>query len=460
MNNEKRQIVVIGGGPAGIEAALAAATGGAEVTLISDGPVGGRAGWHSLLPSKVWLAAADTAGMVAETEAVGLGGGAAAEPQAEVILARIRAVKEAWNTEQAAALAGAGVTVVQGRASFAGPNTVVVATGEGEEQRWLEPEKTIIAVGSVPIFPKGLKPNGRQILAPRFASHLSPLPESVVVIGAGATGCEFAYLFNRLGVDVTWIVDEFGVLPAFVAEAGTLLKETLVARGVNLVEGETAERIETDDSRATVVLADGSKHAAAVAFVAIGRQPDLDRLDLDATGLDAPIGVVTDAYGRSDVPSIYVVGDAAGAPMVANGATAQAWVAGRHAAGEEVLPYRPESTVAAIYTEPQVAQVGRVSGGGIATIEIPFAASLKARLLPEDVGFLQLAYEAQSERLAGAAAAGPHAADLLAPVAVALQLDATLSDLETLYPAHPTLSELPFTAIRRVKRARQAVGEA
>lgn len=452
MSDERKAIVVIGGGPAGIEAALAAATAGAGVTLISDGPVGGRAGWHSLLPSKVWLAAADTAGVVAETGVVGLAQSDAPRPEPEAILARIKVVKEAWNEEQAQALATAGVVVLHGRATLAGPDRVVV-DGEGrDEQQSLEADKIIIAVGSVPIFPQGMKPNGRQILAPRFASHLSPLPESVVVVGAGATGCEFVYLFNRLGVEVTWIVDQFGVLPAFVPEAGTLLKETLVARGVRLVEGQMADHIETGEGGATVVLADGTTHAAAVAFVAIGRQPDLDGLDLEAAGLDAPVGVVTDAYGRSDEPAIYVVGDAAGAPMVANGATAQAWVAGRHAAGAPVTPYRPESTVAAIYTEPQVAQVGRLDGEALVTVQIPFSASLKGRLLPEEEGFLQLAYEEESGHLAGAAAAGPHAADLLAPVAVALQLDATLSDLETLYPAHPTLSELPFTAIRRVAR--------
>lgn len=449
---EERRIVVIGGGPAGIEAAKAAATAGATVTLVSDGPIGGRAGWHSLLPSKVWLAAADTAGVVAEREAIGLAGSEGAQPDAAAILVRLKAVKERWNEEQAKDLEKLGVEVVPGRACFTGPQSVVISDRDGEEQQRLEADRIIVATGSNPIFPQGLKPNGRQILAPRFASHLSELPATVVVIGAGATGCEFVYLFNRLGSEVTWIVDQFGVLPQFVPAAGALLKEALVARGVTVVEGEIAERIETDEERgATVVLSDGSEHRAKIAFVAIGRRPDLHSLDLEAAGLDAPIGVVTDAYGRSDVPAIYVVGDAAGAPMVANGASAQAWVAGRHAAGAAVIPYRPESTVAAIYTEPQVAQVGLLEGEGIATVEVPFSASLKARLLPEERGFLLLAYEQSSGRLTGAAAAGSHAADVLAPVAVALQMDATLADLETIYPAHPTLSELAFVAIREAR---------
>jgi dihydrolipoamide dehydrogenase len=210
-----------------------------------------------------------------------------------------------------------------------------------------------------------------------------------------------------------------------------------------------AARIVTGEAEgATVVLENGHEYQAEIAFVAIGRRPDLGRLKLEAAGLDSSAKMVTDAYGRTDVPEIYVVGDAAGAPMVANGATAQAWVAGRHAAGAGVRPYRPQSTLAAVYTEPQVAQVGRLEGEGVEVVQVPFTDSLKARLLPEDEGFLQLAYEAMSGRLAGAAAVGAHAADVLAPVAVALQMDATLADLETLYPAHPTLSELAFVAVR------------
>ena len=101
MREERRRVVVIGGGPAGIEAALAAATAGAAVTLVNDGPVGGRAGWHSLLPSKVWLAAADTAGVVAEREVIGLAGSEDAQPDATAILARMKTVKERWKIAEA-----------------------------------------------------------------------------------------------------------------------------------------------------------------------------------------------------------------------------------------------------------------------------------------------------------------------------------------------------------------------
>jgi dihydrolipoamide dehydrogenase len=127
---------------------------------------------------------------------------------------------------------------------------------------------------------------------------------------------------------------------------------------------------------------------------------------------------------------------------------AQARVAGLHAAGADPAPFRAESVVAAIYTEPQVAQVGTVNGEGIETVRVPFSAGLKTHLLPEPEGFVTLAYQAESRRVVGGVAAGPHAADVLAPVALAIQLQATLGDLASLFGAHPTISELAFIAAR------------
>jgi pyruvate/2-oxoglutarate dehydrogenase complex dihydrolipoamide dehydrogenase (E3) component len=316
----------------------------------------------------------------------------------------------------------------------------------------LQGEAVIVATGSVPFFPPNLRPDGKRILAPRFAGKLDPLPKSVVVIGAGATGCEFTYLFNRLGVEVTWIVDPYGVLPAFDPSAGQFLGEILEKRGVKTIKGQFAERIDQTDDGVEVFTSDGMGHPAEMAFVAIGRKPDLTRLNLEAAGLSVETGQApeVDGFGQSSVPGLYFVGDAAGPPMVANRAMAQARIAGLHAAGAKPASYRPDTVIAAIYTEPQVAQVGRVEGEDVQTIQMPFAAGLKTHLLPEDDGFVELAYDGD-RRVVGGLAVGPHAADALAPIALAIQMNATLDDLASLYGAHPTVSELAFMAARAVK---------
>ena len=425
-----KKIVVIGGGPAGIEAAKAAAKAGGEVTVVSNAPIGGRAGWHSLLPSKVWLTAVD------ETAPV--------DPAA--VVAQIKTVKESWNGQQQAELEQLGVAVLRGTAVFSDPHTVTISNDDGESS--LTADAFIVAAGSVPVFPPKMRPNGKNVLAPRFASALDSLPESVVVVGGGVTGTEFTYLFNRLGVDVTWVVDEAGVLPEFDADAGQLLTAELTARGVRLVHGHRATHIDQISGGVSVATANGQTHLAAVAFLAIGRKPDVAGLNLEATGAEMP-------------PHIYLVGDAAGAPMVANRAMAQARVAAQQAAGQTATAtplnadtsFNKNRVITAVYSEPQVAQIGQLSGDGIETVRVAYRASLKGHLLPPDEAFVKLAYGGENGRLTGAVAVGHQAADLLAPVMVAIHAGMTVQAFATLYAAHPTLSELTFAAARAAKVA-------
>lgn len=448
-----QRVVVVGGGPAGIEAAASAAQGGASVTLVSEGPIGGRAGWDSLVPSKVWIGAADLVGELHAAEARGVAGLSAPQLEPTAVLARIREAARSWGDHEARRLADLGVRVVTGTASFAGPRRLSVRAGEGQPPSSLEADAVIIASGSVPRFPPALRPDGRRVLAPRFMSALERLPADMVVVGGGATGSEFASLFSRLGVRVTWLVAEPGVLPMLAPAAGQELAAALAARGVAVHVGPRAERIEPAGDGVAVVTADGASFGAATAFLAVGRSPDLGRLDLAAAGLSArPDGTLpADGYGRTAAPGIYVAGDAAGGPMLANRAMAQGRIAGRHAAGLPVAPHRPETVVHAVYSDPEVAQVGDVAGqaGELLRVRAPFAAGLKAHLLPAAGGWLELTYEPAGGRVRGAVAVGPHAADLLAPVALAIELGATMEQLGAVFGAHPASSELAFIAARR-----------
>ncbi|RMD51797.1 MAG: NAD(P)/FAD-dependent oxidoreductase [Candidatus Thermofonsia bacterium] len=443
----KKQVVVIGGGPAGVEAALAAAGGDTAVTLISAERVGGRAGWHSLLPSKVWLNAADSIGAAAHHRAVS--GGQSLAVSAEVVTAHIKGVKEAWNGRLAEKVQAAGVTVVHGTAEFTDAHTVTITPPEGTPIS-LQADTFIVAAGSVPIFPPGLKPDGKRVIAPRFASALNTLPASIVVVGGGATGTEFAYLFNQLGTAVTWVVDEQGILPDFAPAVGQAVGRIFQKRGVRLVAGQRAQQIDRDEAGVIVQLADGTQLEAGMAFVAVGRKPDVGKLNLAAAGV-ALSGetAVTNDYGQSTTPHIYLVGDVSGGPMVANRAMEQAWIAGRHAAGLPVRPFVAEHVVAAVYCEPQAAQVGRMQGDDLEQVAVPLAESLKGALVADE-GFVKMAFYPENGRIAGAAAVAPHAADLLTPVMVAMRAGLTMAEFSQMFAAHPTLSELLFAAARQV----------
>ena len=267
------------------------------------------------------------------------------------------------------------------------------------------------------------------------------------MVGAGATGCEAAYLFNARGVSVTWIVDQYGILPLFEKGAGEALGATLAEQGVNIVRGQMVAELEREEDGVTAVLTNGDRHEAEMAFVAVGRRADLDNLNLWTVGLEVGENgrIHVDEHGRTSNPRVYLVGDVDGGVMTANKAQAQGRIAARHLAGVPVMPFELSTLIQPVYTEPQVAQVGDV--GGKTSTRVPFGQSLKSHLLAEGDGFLQLYYD-EDGRVLGAVAVGPHAADVLSPVAVAIKLGGGLEDLAGLYAAYPSLSELSFIAAR------------
>ncbi|MCB0197881.1 MAG: NAD(P)/FAD-dependent oxidoreductase [Anaerolineae bacterium] len=450
-------IAVIGSGPAGVMAAQAAADAGATVTLIGAEPPGGRAGWHSLLPSKVMLTAADSLGLAQRFQKLGLSE-ADQTPDSAAMVQRIRSLSQAWSERLTADVTQEGVQFLRGQAAFQSERRLIITPPEGDPIE-LEADAFIVASGSVPIFPPQLKPNGKQIIAPRFVGKLDHLPKSIIVVGGGVTGTEFTYAFNRLGVEVTWLVDQFGVLPPFERDVVDVLMEELTGRNVVCHQGVAAESAVADDSGVTVTLQNGQIFNADMAFIAIGRRPDVAGLNLAAAGLpeDLRQGISVDGYGRSTVAHIYAAGDASGMPMTANKAMAQGWIAGRHVAGASVAPYRSETVVEAVYTEPQVAQVGlskieaREAGHAVQVRHLDYGANLKAMLMDDTVGFVKLVADADDGTVLGASAVGDHATDTLAAIALGIGLKAKLSDIASLFAAHPGLSELAFAAARASK---------
>jgi pyruvate/2-oxoglutarate dehydrogenase complex dihydrolipoamide dehydrogenase (E3) component len=282
----------------------------------------------------------------------------------------------------------------------------------------------------------------------------------MVVIGGSGPATEYVDAFSRLGVKITWITGPVGVLSSFPPEAGRMISNLMEQRGVRIITGMMARRIEKTGAGVRVVAADGAEYAAEKAFVAVGLRPDLERLNLPAAGLrvGSSGGLATDAYGRTSVDHIYLAGDAA-SPLSANISMAQGRTAGWHAAGLEVAPMRLDMAVMAIYTDPQVAMVGRQSdrSGMLQKVRVPFRACLRAHLLAqpeasreEESGFVELAYDAQ-RRITGALAICPEAAEVLTVVAAALRAGMTIDELAAVYAAHPTFSELAILAARLAK---------
>ncbi len=452
-----RRVVVIGGGPAGIEAATAAAAAGAGVTLVSDEPAGGRAASASLLPSKVFLHAAELRALRGQK-------GRASDEELAAIRSDVELHQKLSEERAARRLEDAGVRWMRGLARFASPHELVVAR-QGKDDKHLSFDAAVIATGSVPAFPPGFfggaaMPDGRVVFAPRALKALPSVPRTLLVIGGGPTGAEAAHLFQRLGSEVTWIVDELGVLPGFDRDLSDALGGVLVERGVKLVSGKRVTQVSVraeDPAHAAQAALDGGRtYAAERAFVALGRRADLDRLELAAAGLSAPLR--TDAYARTPVPHLYAAGDAAGAPCLDSRARAEGWTAGRGAAGLDVPALDPACLVQAVYTEPELAKVGLLPADAVRTGRAVKVAScalgtvLRGQL--EGVGIdrhrpgqLRIAIDAD-DRIVGASAIGPRAAELLAPIAVAMRGGVPSRTLAATFAASPTLHEAIGAALR------------
>lgn len=464
MSARRADVVVIGGGPAGLVAATEAARSGRSVLVVVEGPIGGRAMNASLLPSKLLL---HLAALRVQRNERGL-----ASP---ALVAELTEGTERTIRHQAARaserLADAGVTQKAGLARFTGPRTLVVTHADVEQE--IEFERAIVATGSVPAFPPGFfgeapGPDGIDVFAPRFVRQLRSLPETMLVVGAGVTGAEAVSAFVDLGVQVTWLVDDLGILPRFDRELASSLGDVLMERGVKIVHGKRVTSVTRSSSpnaaRAERVLAklDGGRtYAAERAFVAIGRAPDATRLAPERAeiALDPKTGaIVVDPAGRTSNPHVFAAGDVTGAPFTATKASAEAWAAARHATDRPAQPPRREAWIEAVYSRPEVARVGSTPeecarrGQPFEVRVAAFESNLRGVLEgagfdPHARGTLKVVLDG-NERLIGATAIGPRATEVLAPLATAIHLGAHADDLRGLVLAEPSLSAIALDALR------------
>ena len=441
--------LIVGGGPAGSEAALLLCRAGKSVVLVEQDRPGGRALWHSLIPSKVWLSFAETLDGLARWEGMFSPPAPGAEI-ARMVLDRLRTIRSALDERLKTHLQKAGVRLVQGQARFLDARTLQVQQKDRPALSF-QPEYVLLASGSVPLFPEGIRPDGLRILAPRFMGALERLPASMVVLGGGVTGCEFIYLFNRLGTRVTAVTDVEQLLPRMSHPIAQRLEAQLSTRGVRFIKGVAATQVVNTGRAVQVSLAGGQTLEAEAAFVALGRRPDLAALNLPAAGLQTNDhgGITVDRQCRTSLEHVFAAGDVTGAPMLANRARLQARIAALNMLTPGSATFRPEQVVEAVYTHPTVARVGHTAEeieqrfpGDASWLELPFHLSDRALLDGAEDGLLRIGYQVSTGRVLAAEVIGEQAAELLTPVALLIRQEGKLEDLAALAPANPTYSEL------------------
>ncbi len=433
---------MVGAGPGGYAAAFRAADLGLEVTLVErHETLGGVCLNVGCIPSKALLHAAQVITGSGEVPGVTFAG-----PQVD--LDELRSWKEGVVARLTGGLAqmakGRGVTVLTGEARFSSPNTLTVS---GEAVQF---DQAIIAVGSSPVRLPFL-PDDERVMSSTGALALRDVPGRLLVIGGGIIGLEMACVYDALGSAVT-VVE---LLDRLVPETDDDLVKPLARRiGKRYAAIRLGTRVTAAEARDDGIhVSFGGAHSGEERFdrvlVAVGRTPNGHELGLDAAGVrtDDRGFVPVDARQRTNVPHIYAIGDVCGAPMLAHKATAEGHVAAEVAAGHESVVQDARVIPAVAYTDPEIAWVGLTERGAAATgrrVEIarfPWTASGRAIALGQTGGVSKLLCDPKSGHVLGGGATGAGAGELIAEIALAIEMGATAEDLALTIHPHPTLSE-------------------
>lgn len=446
MTQTNFDLIVIGAGPGGIEAALYAAQKNRSVALVSATKIGGRATWGSLIPSKVWLASAEKAQSMTDLEAFAFHTPEfSSKLDLDLLRKKVGEQSTIASNRYLSKLEQSGVVLFYGTATVQEPNLVKVEQMDGNTID-LTGEHTIIASGSGPRFTPDIKPNKDQIIAPKIAPGIKKIPDSMVMAGGGVTGTEYAYAFAALGTKITILQNSDQLLPRLDEEISHLFETHLTSNlPIEIKTQSPVTKMEQVKGKVMTHTRDGRTFESEYGFIAIGRKADLSFFDPGSVNIQLSAGdtVKINQFGQTSIPNIYAIGDVTGAPMTANRATMQARVAVEHIINGNGTTLFPGSFIEAVYTNPSVAQIGNMNPDAESYfIKKEYKELLKSSIRNKTEGILKLKIDKKSNLIRGASGFGVHIPDLMASIQLAMNNNLTFQDLNTTPFAYPSVSEL------------------
>ena len=461
------RIVIIGGGPAGYEAALVAATSHPDttrITVIEAEGIGGAAVLDDCVPSKTFIASTWLRTELRRAPRLGFD---IDIDDAKISLPRIHARVKLLATQQSADIAAdllsKGVTLVAGHAELVDstPGLAyhrVQVTAPDDSTTEYDADVVLIATGASPRVLPSAQPDGERILTWRQLYDLAELPEHLIVVGSGVTGAEFVHAYTELGVPVTVVASQDHVLPYEDADAALVLEEAFAERGVELVKNARAESVTRTDTGVLVTLKDGRTVEGSHALMTIGSVPNTSGLGLDRVGIELAPGdyLKVDRVSRTSVPGIYAAGDCTGLLLLASVAAMQGRIAMYHALGEGVSPIRLRTVAATVFTRPEIAAVGvpqsAIDDGSFSarTITLPLRTNARAKMSGLRQGFVKIFCRRSTGVVIGGVVVAPIASELILPIAVAVQNRITVNELAQTLAVYPSLSGSITEAARRL----------
>lgn len=433
-------VVVIGGGPGGYVAAIRAAQLGAKVCLVEKGRLGGTCLNRGCIPTKaLW----ECGRLMEDIRRAGEFGVMVPAPGMDFakVKERMAGVVDTLNKGVAMLLKKNKVEVKEGTGRL--KSSRVVCVGDGE----ISTDKIVLATGSRPAAPKAFPIDGKKVITSDEALQLASLPKSVLIVGGGYIGAEFASFLHAFGVEVTVVEALDRLLPLQDEDVSKELFKAFKKQKLGVHVKTNVDSMTVGDRGVTASLSSGKSVEAEIALICVGRVPCTEGLGLETVGIETKKGSIEiDEHCRTAVPGIYAIGDITGKPQLAHVASAQAKVAVAHACGRRAkMDYRVIPSC--VFAQPEIGTVGlteqQAKDAGIEVKCAKFSYRGLGRAIAggEIEGFFKLIGDAKTGELVGAHIVGAHASDLIAEMALAIKLEATVEDVAETIHAHPTLSE-------------------
>jgi len=440
------KIGILGAGPGGYVAAIKAAQLGAHITVIEDSEVGGTCLNRGCIPTKSMLASTEFLEKLKHSDAYGIEIEGFINANMKKIIERMNRVVQTQVKGIKGLFKSYGIELIYGRGRLVSAKEIEVETAGG--RRRLSFDSIIIATGSkpaeIPVFPF----DGKHILNSTDALRLEEPPKSLLIVGAGVIGCEFACIFNALGTEVTMVE----LLPRAVStedeEISQVLERELKKKKIKLFKEVKAEKVEIRDDGVHTFLSNGKEIITEKVLVSIGRAFNTESIGLEDVGIEKGDRgeIKVSKKLMTNVEGIYAVGDVIGGMLLAHVASKEAIVAARNIMGSsEEMDY--SVVPVAIFTSPEIGSVGlrehqaKQQGIDYITGHFQFRALGKAHAIGEISGLIKVVADKKTDRLLGVHIIGPHASDLVHEAAVAIKAGLKIKDIAETIHAHPTLAE-------------------
>ncbi|WP_291383135.1 NAD(P)H-quinone dehydrogenase [Demequina sp.] len=453
-------VVIVGGGPGGYEAALVAKAAGADVTLVERQGLGGNAVLTDVVPSKTviataeWLTIADRAGQLGIRDTRGHATGGANHHTVDLgaVNERVTRLADRQSSDIHARLEREGVVVVRGTAQLTSPSTVAV---DGTE---LHADAILLALGARPRILPGCEPDGERIFTWTQLYALQELPEHLIVVGSGVTGAEFAGAYRTLGARVTLISSGDRVLATQDPEAAAAVQDEFARRGMTVLGGARAASVEAVAGGVRVTLADGRVIEGSHCLMAVGAVPNTEDVGLAHAGVDVDARgyIEVDRVSRTNAKGIYAAGDCTGVLQLASVAATQGRIAMAHALGDAVKPLDLREVASNVFTLPEIASVGATEADlqrrGIfyEVSRLDLARNPRAKMLGIEHGFVKIFGHTVTGQILGAVVVGPRAGESIFPLTLAVTHHLTVDDVASAFTVYPSLAGTIAEAARRL----------